>query len=88
METEEPKKNWKAKITKRVVLIIIAAILVISGFWWVYIRPVYGRKACNESAIKAATADFHADYPRGQRGAYHTDDYDQYYKMCLRNKGL
>ena len=69
--------------------IIIIAILLITGglFYWYQVRPAMIYNECNwkarENAIQIAKE-------KGgiKEGFYLKDDYDWYYKQCLRDKGI
>ncbi len=69
---------WKEKITKKVVLIVIAVVVFLSGFYWIFVRPTYARKACNKKALDYAS----------ESKTNTSNNYELFYKICLRNKGL
>ncbi len=78
-------------------LIILVSIVVILLFYWYQIRPSIIRHECSNIAIKSAQQIYVDAYNstgnandcyEAQHGYFDTRTYDDYYKICLTNKGL
>lgn len=71
-------------MSKKIISILVVIILM-SGFlfYWYEYRPTAIRKNCNKLAIQEAQ---HRYNPEGRY--YFPEDYEHYYKECLRSKGI
>jgi len=73
----------KEKIKKYWWIVII--ILIISGvFYWYQIRPSQIYSNCHNLAVEKAIEKC-TTCPEGK---FKLDDYEGYYKMCLRKEGI
>ena len=81
------KENWF-----KVGLLAISTIFVVSAFYWFEWRPTQIKKECNISSIKNAQDFYKTKYSYEkqeiEKGYYLVDNYESYYKQCLREKGL
>lgn len=66
-------------------------------FYWYEYRPSEIRKECNEIAIanamglfkeKSALQPYVYSPQKAAKGMYLTDDYETYYRKCLRDHGV
>lgn len=71
------------------ITIFLVFILVLGGFYWIFVRPGQIRKDCNNRALRYAQKEFQKDTDnRGEEGVYYNDDYNDAYRFCLRKEGL
>lgn len=89
------------KIKKGLILIkqhkIILAILLIGIglFYWFQIQPSMIYSTCHKRAIESAMEKYKDTFSREidikyaeEKGIFRKDDYEFYYKRCLREKGI
>ena len=65
------------KIKQHTGLILIALLLLVAAFYWYEWRPSQIKKECHEGALVDVVA------VGGSK-----EDYESFYKACLRSKGL
>jgi len=82
---------------KYIFLTILVLGLIAGWFGWYQVRPSYIYSTCNreanEKAIKltkeyAAMAGTYSLEQAAAKDRYMEDDYNHYYQVCLRDKGL
>lgn len=93
----------KIRVKKYKYLILATIVILSFCFYWIFMRPVIGKKNCNKEAIKSAInqsqghgyvpireiADWNiVEINRGDESRYRRGEYEKYYKDCLRSKGL
>ena len=84
-------KSMKEKIKKYWWVIII--LLIVGGtFYWFQWRPSQIYSTCHKQAQEKAQSTYEKRYPyekeKIEEGWYVKDDYEMYYKQCLRAKGF
>lgn len=77
--------------------IVLIVIIGLGLFCWYQIRPSYVYSVCNEKAkekareilkTKTEISDDNEYKEASEKGLYLKDDYEYYYKQCLRSKGI
>jgi hypothetical protein len=63
-------------------------ILAIGGFYWYALRPSIIKSKCDRESVAQARQQFKLKTGQIELVKYYPDDYDFYYKRCLRKKGL
>lgn len=69
--------------------VLITFTIIFLGYW-IVIRPVLVRKECNGIALRSAIEKYNnlnLNYP-GKNGSFLSNDYEFYYKQCIRKKGM
>lgn len=72
--------KWKSKITLRLTLITLSVVMLLTGFYWVSVRPTLARKSCHNKSRDYARYENTDNYSRNK--------YDSYYSVCLHKNGL
>lgn len=72
-------QNWM-----RMSIFIISLIIIGGAFYWFQLRPSHIYSNCYKKAVEAAIKKC-TDCSEGR---FKIDDYDTYYKMCLRKYGI
>lgn len=78
---EEFDNSKTKELIKKNLHYIIILIIVISSMYWIFVRPVFIRKNCNNKAFKYSTR-------YSTKGYYNKEDYTNEYSLCLHSNGL
>lgn len=82
----------------RLIVTVLTTVFVVGFlFYWYEYRPTAIRKNCNEKAIenaqrlykkRAEEDSFSYKKEKAEEGWYLKQDYEDYYRKCLRSEGL
>ena len=75
--------KWQHRVTQRQIAILLAALVVLAGFYWIEVRPVRVRHNCNARAVSYGTETAYD----GSK-YFNKDAYQEYYEVCTRKGGL
>lgn len=79
---KEKFKNILKKIKWSKSMFIVLILILLGGlFYWYQVRPSKLYTYCHKFALAGATYEY-------DKEKYNQDSYDNYYKMCLRLKGM
>lgn len=83
--------NWKFSILITTIIIVIIGILG-GVFYWYQIRPTRIYSKCDYASRMLAMDYYKSVYPYKtseiSQGMYLVENYESYYKQCLRSKGI
>jgi hypothetical protein len=93
---KEKIKIWLVRSWFKVVLLIILIVAIVSAFYWYEIRPSKIYSKCHKEAgdgaiqlLKTKVELGSSQYSKASdKDLYLKEDYDYYYKNCLRKYGI
>ena len=84
---EHSKKGFR--LSQNWLIVIVIAVIVIVGIYWISIRPGRIRSQCNQQAITGSEQWLQNEIGSAyEPGHYDASVYESDYSMCLHNKGL
>lgn len=73
-------------------MVLIVLLIGLGLFYWSEIRPFVVYRSCHKTAVNKAQDFYKEKYSYKveeiKKGYYEKDDYELYYKQCLRKEGI